>query len=82
MAELQNITERELKFGVFKIGLSIAFVLIWGAFVVSLFVQHGTRLSSAPIYALLFAVAASVLANGFLTVLRIIDWFEKRKGRR
>jgi len=79
---IQDLTERQLKFGVFKIALFLAAVLILGAFIVSLFFQSDGRISSIPINALLFAVAFSILANGFLAILQIVGWFEKRRALR
>ena len=79
---IQDLTERQLKFGVFKIALFLAAVLILGASIVSLFFQSDGRISSIPINALLFAVAFSILANGFLAILQIVGWFEKRRALR
>ena len=77
-----DLTERQLKFGLFKLALSLTSVLILGALIVSFFFPSDGKISSIPIYALLFAVAFSILANGFLAVLHIIDWFEKRRAVR
>jgi len=76
------MTERQLRFGLFKVALSLAFMLILGALVVSLFFQSDSKISSVPVYALLFALAFSILANGFLALLHIFDWFEKRRASR
>ncbi len=81
-AAVAEMTERQLKFGLLKVALSFALVLILGAWLVSYFFQSDDKISSIPIYALLFAVAFSILANGFLAVLNIIDWFEKRRALR
>ncbi len=79
---LENLTERQLRFGVFKVALALAAMLIFGALIVSFFLQIDNKISSVPLYALLFAVAFSMLANGFLAILHIIDWFEKRRASR
>ena len=74
--------ERQLIFGLFKVALSLVIVLIMGAFVVSLFFQNDSQFSSVPFYALIFAIAFSILANGFLAILQVLDWFEKRYERK
>ena len=76
-----DITERQLKFGIIRLGLSVAFLMILGAFVVSL-IARSSMLSNVAINALLFAVAFSFLIAGIRSFLSIIDWFEKRRAAR
>jgi O-antigen/teichoic acid export membrane protein len=78
----EDLTERQLRFGVLKIALSLAGVLAVGALIVSFFFQDNNKISTVPVYALLFAVAFSILSNGFLAILHIVDWFEKRRVSR
>ena len=77
---IAEMSERQLKLGLFKVAISLAAVLLLGALIVSFFFQSDSKISSVPIYALLFAVAFSILANGFLAILQIVDWFEKRRA--
>ena len=77
---LKNLTERQLKFGVFKVALSLTFMLLIAALIVAFFFQTDSKIAIVPIYALLFAVAFSILANGLLAILHILDWFEKRRA--
>ena len=79
---IEELTERQLKFGVLKVALSIAVVLALGALIVSFFFQVDNKISTVPIYALLFAVAFSIMSNGILAILHIVDWFEKRRAVR
>jgi hypothetical protein len=76
-------TERQLRFGVLKIGITLAFGLLLAAWILSLvFSFDGGRLSTITINALLIAVAVMILANGCLAILQIVDWFEKRRETR
>ena len=77
---IEELTERQLRIGVFKVALSLATVLILGALIVSFFLPNDGKISNIVISALLFAVAMSILANGVLAILRVIDWFEKRRA--
>ena len=77
-----EITERQLRIGIFKLGLSIAVLMILGTFLVSLLLPRPSGLSQLPIEALLFAVAFSILVGGVRSFLSIIDWFEERRSKR
>ena len=71
-----DISEQRLRFGVFKIALSLTFLVVILGFVASLFAD---RFQSIATNALLFCVSFFFLSNGFLCLLQIIDWFEARK---
>jgi len=73
-----NLTERQLRIGVLKLGLSLSATLALIA--VGITYMFGNYQSVAANF-LLLALALTVLANGLLAVLRIIDWFEARWGR-
>ena len=77
-----EISERQLRVGVIKLGVSIAFLLVLGTFLVSLWIPRTSELSSIPIEALIFAVAFGVLVSGVRSFLSIIDWFENRGSER
>ena len=77
-----DISERQLKLVVLKLAVAITGGLLIAAFALSLLVQSEKPFAQVPIDALLIAVAVSILANGVLAVLKIIDWFEERKSKR
>jgi uncharacterized membrane protein YGL010W len=79
--QIENLTERQLRFGVLKLGIALTFGLLVAATVFSVLLDSDSSLARVPINALLLAVAVSLLANGVLAVLRIIDWFEARRYR-
>ena len=79
---VETLTERQIKFGILKLALLLASTLFLGALIGSFFFQTENKISSVPIYALIFAVAFSVLSNGFLAVLHVFDWFEARRVAR
>ena len=76
-----DISERQLRIGVIKLGISIAVLLMLGTFVVSLFIPKSSELSLVPVEALVFAVAFSILVGGVRSFLSIIDWFERRRSK-
>ena len=82
MSVTVEISDRQLKVGVLKLGASIAALLIVGTFVVSLFLPRPSQLSHIPVEALMFSVAYSILVGGVRSFLSIIDWFEARKAKR
>jgi hypothetical protein len=73
-----DLTERQLRLGILKIGLSLAMLLIIVAFVLSLLAGKGQQL---VIDVLFVSVSFGFLTNGVLAVLRIMDWFENRARR-
>ena len=77
-----EISERQLQFGVIKLGVSIAVLLAVGTFLVSLLTPRTSELSFIPIEAILFSVAFSILVGGVRSFLSIIDWFENRRSKR
>ena len=77
-----EISERQLRVGVIKLGASIAALLAVGTFLVSLLIPRTSELSFIPIEALLFSVAFSILVGGVRSFLSIIDWFENRRSKR
>jgi uncharacterized membrane protein YGL010W len=79
--QIENLTERQLRFGVLKLGIALTFGLLVAATVFSVLLDSDSSLARVPINALLLAVAVSLLANGVLAVLKIIDWFEARHYR-
>ena len=80
--QIENVTERQLKFGVLKVALVLTVGLLIAAFVASLLIQSDHPFAQIPINALLIAVAVMILANGCLAILQIIDWFEGRRVKR
>ena len=76
-----DISERQLRFGIIKLGVSISVTLIVGTFLVSLFIPKSSELSFVPVEALMFAIAFSILVNGVRSFLSIIDWFESRRSK-
>ena len=77
-----EISERQLRVGVIKLGVSIAVLLVVGTFLVSLLIPRTSELSFIPIEASLFSVAFSILVGGVRSFLSIIDWFENRRTKR
>ena len=73
-----NISERELKFGVFKIAILLTFLVVVLGLVASVFAD---RFQSVAMNSLLFCLAFFMLSNGILGILHIIDWFEARKAK-
>jgi cobalamin synthase len=76
---LPQISERQLWLGMVKVALLIAVVLLIGALVFSTLLGANNWYGSIGVTALMFAVAMSMLANGFLCLLGIVDWFEARR---
>jgi hypothetical protein len=77
-----ELSERQLWLGVVKVALVLTFGLLLAAFIVSLvFSFDGGSVLPVTLNALLIAVAVSILANGVLTVLKIIDWFDERRRK-
>ena len=72
------ITERQLWAAVVKLASLLTMVLVIGAAAVGALLNLGWSLG---VDAVLFAVALSLLASGFFSVLKIIDWFAARKTR-
>jgi hypothetical protein len=73
-----DISEQRLRMGMFKIALSLTFlVVILG--VIATFIAD--RFQSIATNSLLLCVAFFFLSNGFLCLLQIIDWFEARKAK-
>ncbi len=80
---IENITERQLRFGIFKVAAVLAFGLLLAAFILSLiFSAEAGKVSAITLNALLIAVAVMILANGCLAILQIFDWFEARRAKR
>ncbi len=79
---IEELTERQLTFGVLKVALSLAGILALGALIISFFFRVNNKITTVSIYTLLLAVAFSILSNGLLAILHIVDWFEMRPGSR
>lgn len=79
---IEELTERQLTFGVLKIALSLAGILALGTLIISFFFRVNNKITTVSIYTLLLAVVFSILSNGLLAILHIVDWFEKRPGSR
>ena len=78
MSVVVEMSERQLKMGVLKLGLMIAMAIALLGFVVSLI---GGRDQQIAVSVLLISVAFSFLANGLLGVFKSIDWLEARRER-
>ena len=79
---IEELTERQLTFGVLKVALSLAGILALGTLIISFFFRVNNKITTVSIYTLLLAVAFSILSNGLLAILHIVDWFEMRPGSR
>jgi predicted phage tail protein len=79
---LANLSERQLWFGVAKFVLTITGALLLASFAVTVLVAKGGTVSTVTINALLISVAVSMLANGLVALLKAVDWFEARRGKR
>ena len=79
---IEELTERQLTFGVLKIALSLAGILALGTLIISFFFRVNNKITTVSIYTLLLAVVFSILSNGLLAILHIVDWFEMRPGSR
>ena len=79
--QIDNVTERQLKFGVLKLAITLTFGLLLVAAIVSFFIDAAYPLARIPITALIIAVAVMILANGCLAILQILDWFERRRTK-
>ena len=79
---IEELTERQLTFGVLKVALSLAGILALGALIISFFFRVNNKITTVSIHTLLLAVAFSILSNGLLAILHIVDWFEMRPGSR
>ena len=78
MSVIVEMSERQLKMGVLKLGLMIAMAIALLGFVAPLI---GGRDQQIAVSVLLISVAFSFLANGVLGVFKIIDWLEARRER-
>mgnify|MGYP000450998007 CR=1 FL=1 len=76
------MSPRDLWFGVFKITALLTFGLIFFAYVISELLIDDSPFSGIGFVALLLALAVNILASGLLAILKIIDWFEKRRLKR
>ena len=76
--QVVNLTERQLKFGIVRLAMSLVALILLVAFVTSLLADRGQQIA---ISALFVALSFSLLANGLLAILKIIDWFEAWKHR-
>jgi hypothetical protein len=74
-----DLSGRELKLSLFKIGLLLTILLLTVGFGISLLADDG---QSVAINALLLAMACLILANSVLAALKIVDWFEARRAKR
>ena len=79
---IEELTKRQLTFGVLKIALSLAGILALETLIISFFFRVNNKITTVSIYTLLLAVVFSILSNGLLAILHIVDWFEKRPGSR
>jgi hypothetical protein len=73
-----DISERQLKVVVFKLALSLVVVFSLVALVLTFLAGRG---QSVALQLLFVCVAFGFITNGVLAVLKIIDWFEARKGK-
>ena len=71
-----DISERSLRIGIVKLAISLVMVFTIFALVLSLVAERGQSLA---VSVLMVCVAFAFLTNGFLAILKIIDWFEARK---
>ena len=78
MSVTVEISEHQLKFAMFKIALAMASLVAILAVGLTLFQNVGQIIA---VSALLVCMAFYFLANGFLIILKIIDWFEARARR-
>ena len=76
MSVTVNISERQLRLGVFKLAVSLVGIFALLAVVFSLVVGEG---QSIAVNLLLICVGFMMLANGCLAVTKIIDWLEARR---
>jgi phosphoglycerol transferase MdoB-like AlkP superfamily enzyme len=75
-----NLSERQLWLGVTKLILTMTGGLLIVAFLVTILAAKGSTVSAVTINALIISVAVSILANGLLAVVRVVDWFEARRS--
>ncbi|WP_293884323.1 hypothetical protein [Sphingomonas sp.] len=73
-----NLTEQQIKFGIFKLALALVVTFLLIAFAVSLLADHGQQI---VVNCLLVALAFGLLTNGTLAIFKIVDWFEARRAR-
>ena len=78
---LPELSERQLWLGLSKIVFSLTAMLLICAFLMTLLIDQGGSFSTVTINALLLSIAVSFLANGVLTILRILDWFQARRSK-
>ena len=76
MSVTVDISERQLRLGVFKLAVSLVGIFALLAVVFSLVVGEG---QSIAVNLLLICVGFMMLANGCLAVTKIIDWLEARR---
>ena len=76
MSVTVDISERQLRLGVFKLAVSL--VGIFALLVVGLSLVFGQGQSIA-VNLLLICVGFAMLANGCFAVTKIVDWVEARK---
>ena len=80
--ELERMTPRQLWVGVFKIAVIMTIGLLAAAtLLTSVFAVADGKVSNIALNALLIAIAVSLFASGFLTILKILDWFQARKAK-
>ena len=73
-----DISERQLRLGIFKLAVSLVGIFALLALVFSLVAGQG---QSIAVNLLLICVGFMMLANGCLAVTKIIDWIEARRIR-
>ena len=73
-----DISERQLRLGIFKLAVSLVGIFALLALVFSLVAGQG---QSIAVNLFLICVGFMMLANGCLTVTKIIDWIEARRIR-
>ena len=73
-----EMSEHRLRMSMFKIALSLTFLVVLLGVIASFIAD---RFQSIATNSLLFCVAFFFLSNGLLCLLQIIDWFEARKAR-
>ena len=83
MSEHVQISPRDLWWSVAKIVTVLTFGLVLVAYILTeLVTANDSPLPMVGLIALLLALAVNILATAFLTILKIIDWFENRRSKR
>ena len=78
---LPELSERQLWLDISKIVFSLTAMLLICAFLITLLIDQSGSFSTVTINALFLSIAVSFLANGVLTILRILDWFQARRSK-